>query len=134
MPTLHATINALASEFAHDLLRALRDAPLKDIVAETSSGHVQRRAARRVSDGTKSIAGHKRVRRSPETLKKLADQIVALVAKHPKGIRAEELKAAMGVKPGNVGAKVFTKPLSVALASKKIRKRGHRRATTYFSA
>ena len=56
------------------------------------------------------------------------------MAQHANGIRAEDLKRAMGVKPGNVGAKKFTKPLSFALAAKKITKREHRRATTYYRA
>jgi len=73
----------------------------------------------------------KRIRRSPEELQRLADHLVALVMKHPNGIRAEDLKRAFGVKPGNVGAKVFTKPLAFALESKRITKRGRRRMTTY---
>ncbi|HEY1959330.1 MAG TPA: hypothetical protein VGH28_27145 [Polyangiaceae bacterium] len=119
MSTLHQTINALAEKFAHDLVRAMRGASLDEIVGETSAAH------RRSS---------KRIRRSPEELQKLADKIVGLVAKHVDGIRAEELKRMMGVGPGNVGAKVFTKPLGIALASKKIRKKGARRATRYFAA
>jgi len=129
--TLHATLNALASQFAHDLLRALRAASLDDIIAETSTEHVK--SARPQSTkvvGARAKNG-KRIRRSPVQLQVLADHIVALVLKHPKGIRAEELKRAMGVAPGNVGAKVFTKPLAVALASKRISKRGNRRATIY---
>jgi hypothetical protein len=64
------------------------------------------------------------VRRSPAQLQKLADQLVAVVKAHPRGINAEDIKTKMGIKHGNVGAKVFTKPLGVALASKKIRKSG----------
>ena len=77
---------------------------------------------------------HKRIRRSPLELQKLANLIVAIVKDHPTGVNAEDIKTRMGIKHGNVGAKVFTKPLAVALASKRIRKTGTRRGTRYFAA
>ena len=43
MTTLHATINALASKLAHELLASLRNASLDQIIAETAAGHVARR-------------------------------------------------------------------------------------------
>ena len=127
---LHATINELASQISHDLVRALRGASLDDIIAETSRSHVRHQTRSPQAAGTRPKNG-KRTRRSADQLQQLANHIIALVLKHPKGIKAEELKRAMGVAPGNVGAKVFTKPLAVALASKKISKRGKRRATVY---
>ena len=129
--TLHATINELASNFAHDLLRALRGASLEEIISETS-GHGARLARGGGGPIPFRAKKGKRIRRSPEQLQKVAEQIVAIVKAHPKGINAEAIKAKMGIKSGNVGAKVFTKPLGVALASKKITKRGNRRSTMYF--
>ena len=120
MSRLHRTIDGLAFEFAHRVLRAVRDASL----AEIASGRV---ALAKPKKG-------KRVRRSPEELGRLADKIVSLVSRHPKGILAEKLKRAMGVPAGNVGAKAFTKPLSFALASKRIKKLGARRQTIYVAA
>jgi hypothetical protein len=119
---IEATIANLASEFVARILSALREASLGDL--ETTPQRT------RATDAPVSGA-RKRIRRSPAELQALADKIVAVVKRHPKGIKAEELKRAMGVKPGNIGAKVFTKPLALALASKRITKRGHRRATTY---
>ncbi len=133
--SLHATINELASKFAHDLLRALRAASLDELVRETAPGHVRASSASsHTPRAPQRKSGGKRIRRSPEELNEYANRIVALVAKHPKGIRAEDLKRALGIPPGNIGAKVFTKPLAFALASKKLTKRGARRATTYFAA
>ena len=131
---LHATINELASRFAHDLVRALRGASLDEIIAETSADHSRPTRKRTTAAVARTRSNGKRIRRSAEQLQVFADRIVALVLKHPKGIRAEELKRAMGVAPGNVGAKVFTHPLGVALRSGKIKKRGQRRATLYFKA
>jgi len=128
--TLHDTIDALAEEFARRLLRALRSASLDELAEVTGSP-----TSAKTSRGPASRPpGAKRRRRSPEELRRLADYLVTLVMKKPKGIRAEDLKRAMGVPPGNVGAKAFTKPLSVALASKRIKKRGARRWTTYHAA
>ncbi len=116
--TLRTTIETLANEFAHRVLEAIREAPLEEL---------EPAAERRPT----APIDKKRVRRSPAQLQNAADQIVAIVKQHPKGIRAEDLKRAMGVKAGNRGAKVFTKPLSLALAAKRITMRGRRRATTY---
>ena len=115
--TLQSTIEALTKDFATKLLHALRHASLDDLSQSRSPAKVK--------------AKGKRIRRSPQELQRLADHLVAIVMKHPDGIRAEDLKRAFGVKAGNVGAKVFTKPLAFALASKKLAKRGQRRMTTY---
>jgi len=123
MSRLHDTIDGLAFEFAHRVLRAVRDASLEEI----ASGRVAPEPVEKPKKG-------KRVRRSPEELGRLADKIVSLVSRHPKGILAEKLKRAMGVPAGNVGAKAFTKPLSFALASKRIKKLGARRQTIYVAA
>jgi hypothetical protein len=52
---------------------------------------------------------------------------------HPNGIGAEAIKDKMGFAKGQAKAKVFATPLSLALASQKIRKDGQRRATLYFA-
>lgn len=131
MTTLHSTINALAAAFADELLVAMRHASPEELLSETSVDHLSRRTHHH---STNSHATRRtRIRRSPEQLQKVAEQIVAIVKAHPKGINAEAIKAKMGIKSGNVGAKVFTKPLAVALASTKVTKRGTRRATMYFA-
>jgi hypothetical protein len=119
--SLQSTIDALAKDFAAKVIHALRRASLDDVS----------RAPRQAAGPSKPAAAKKRIRRSPAELQRLADHLVAIVMKHPNGIRAEDLKRAFGVKPGNVGAKVFTRPLAVALQAKKIAKRGQRRKTTY---
>jgi hypothetical protein len=51
------------------------------------------------------------------------------VAKHGKGIRGEQLRKELGIAKNQ-----WMKPLEMALASKKLRKTGEKRATTYFPA
>jgi hypothetical protein len=111
---LRSTIEELTRDLATKLIQAIRRASLDEL-----------------SSPRGKPAKAKRHRRSPAELERLANHLVALVKKHPNGIRAEDLKRAFGVKPGNVGAKVFTRPLATALQSKKIIKRGARRNTTY---
>lgn len=127
--TLHATINALASEFAHAILRALRDASLDEIISETSSGHHVRRASRPRGLVATSRRSGRLPRRTEADLKKLTGRIVALVASHKQGINAEGIKAALKIE-----RKELPRPLAMALASKKIAKRGKKRATKYFKA
>jgi hypothetical protein len=110
---LRSTIEELTRDFTGKVLHALRNASLDELSSQ------------------KPAPKPKRYRRSLQELHRLADHLAAIVRKHPNGIRAEDLKRAFGVKPGNVGAKVFTRPLAVALQTKKIAKRGQRRMTTY---
>jgi hypothetical protein len=53
--------------------------------------------------------------------------IVALVNKHPKGLRAEQIRAELGI-----AKKEWMKPVGMALDSKKLTKKGAKRSTTYF--
>jgi hypothetical protein len=59
----------------------------------------------------------------------MAERIVAIVVGSKNGVSAEGIKAALKVQ-----RKELPKPLAMALASKRVRKRGVKRATTYFKA
>lgn len=129
--TLHATINELASNFAHDLLRALRGASLEDIITESSAGHVRRGPGRPPSGKGHSTAksGGKRVRRSAEDIAKTVDKIATALKGHKSGLRSEQLQKVL-----HLPKKEITRPITLALKSKKITKRGQKRATTYFAS
>jgi hypothetical protein len=58
----------------------------------------------------------------------MADSIVALVKKHPKGLRAEQIRAEL-----SIDKREWMRPLETALESKKLAKKGEKRATTYFA-
>lgn len=55
--------------------------------------------------------------------------MVSLVGKRPKGLRAEEIRTQLGME-----AKEMPRVLGEGLATQKLRKRGHKRATTYYAA
>ncbi len=137
MSTLHNAINSLASDFAHQLLAALRGASLEEIISETSVGHAPRRGpgrprAAHTADGVSHRGKRKPrrlARRSTADIAKTVEKIVAIVKANKKGINAEGIKAAL-----KVDRRELPKPLAMALKSKKIRKKGHKRATKYFAA
>jgi len=143
MATLHDRINSLASDFAHQLLAALRGASLDDIIAETAPGHARRGPGRpraQVAAGgggevpapvrakrAKRRAG-RLARRSASDLAEMVDKLVEIVRSAKNGINAEGIKAAL-----KVDRSELPRPIAMALKSGRIRKKGQKRATTYFS-
>jgi CRP-like cAMP-binding protein len=135
MSTLHQTINSLASEFAHSLLRALRNASLDEIIAETASGHAAggRRRGRPaavavVATSGRRGGGRRLRRRSAGDIGAVVTKIVALLKSHKKGLRAEEIRAKLGL-----DRREIPRPLAEALKKKLVTKKGKKRATTYFA-
>jgi len=126
MSNLHRTINALASEFAHSLLRALRGASLDEILAETAHDHAALGESR--PSGRREKSRGVRRRRSTEELDALVTRIVSVLKTHKKGLRAEELREKLGVE-----RKELPRPLAEALKKRVITKKGKKRATTYFA-
>lgn len=132
MSTLRGTIDRLASQFASSIIEALRGASLEELLAVAgASGASGRRASasvettgRRASASANGRLG----RRSPDQIGAMVEGIVDLLAKSEAGLRAEEIRAALGVQ-----AKELPRPLADALAAGRITKSGQKRATTYFA-
>jgi Fic family protein len=57
------------------------------------------------------------------------DGVIALVKKHKGGLRAEQIRAELGMQ-----AKEMPRVLSEGLSKKKLKRRGRKRATTYSAA
>jgi CRP-like cAMP-binding protein len=134
MSTLHQTINSLASEFAHSLLRALRGASLEEILAETAPGHAgggrRGRAARAAAPARHAGGrrGGRLRRRTPKDIQAVVGRIVSLLQANKKGLRAEEIRSKLGL-----DRREIPRPLAEALKKKLVSKRGRKRATTYFA-
>lgn len=155
MSNLRSALNTITSQFIDNVLAAMRNASLQDIAAETGARSTststttaapKRRAGRKPAAAAEAAApaaeapakarggrssarkGGRLARRSPEDLAKVVDQIVAVLDKHPDGLRAEEIREAIGV-----SAKELPRPLGDALDGKRITKKGQKRATTYFA-
>jgi hypothetical protein len=135
MSTLHGTIQHLASQFAAGVLDAIRGASLEDILSETGGSGGGRRAGRSAlpvvfpaGAAASRRKGGRLPRRSPKDIAKVVESIVTLLSGKPNGLRAEQIRAEL-----NLEAKELPRPISEALASHKISKRGQKRATTYFT-
>jgi hypothetical protein len=140
MTTLRNTIDELAAQFAANILAALRGASLDDISNITHMNGAPRRgrgrppasaSASATSSGPSRVRrgkGGRLMRRSMDEIGKMVDQIADLVAKHPDGLRAEQIRDLLGC-----DKKELPRPLADALASGRVTKQGQKRATTYFA-
>lgn len=137
MSNLHQTINSLAADFAHELLRALRGASLDEILAETAPGHAGARGRGRraapaaaAEQAAPAPSGRRRRgrlhRRSPKELEAVVGRIVSLLQGHKNGLRAEDIRTKLGI-----DRREIPRPLAEALKKKLISKKGKKRATTY---
>jgi hypothetical protein len=105
--SLRSALDCLASEFAAAVLDAVRGASLEELVAETKGG---RRGPGRPpkaagSGEAKAVASTKASggragrlkRRSAEDIAKALDKIALLVKTHKDGMRAEDIRAKLGM-------------------------------------
>jgi hypothetical protein len=141
MSNLNAAIQKLSETFASDIVHAIRSMSLEEIASLSGGGggHVRRgpgrpRKARHASATHHAAPARPRhskrlARRSTADLSKMVNKIVSLVKSHKKGINAEGIRAAL-----KVPRKELPRPMAMALDSKKIRKKGRKRATMYFGA
>jgi hypothetical protein len=136
--SLRSTLTELAQTFATNVLDAIRQMSLDEILAETQGGGRAAARARAVAvaaalGAAAPVRGARRkggrlLRRSADDIAALVDAIVDVLERTPDGLRAEEIRASLGLE-----AKELPRPLAEALATKRISKQGQKRATTYFA-
>ncbi len=135
--SLRTQLADLAESFTNAVVDAIRGASLDELLAE--SGAKSRRAAPRseAASAPRAAAAAKPARtsssgrlrrRSAEDIAEILDSVVALVKKHGEGLRAEQIRAELGMQ-----AKELPRVLKEGLASRKLKSKGQKRATTYFS-
>ncbi len=145
MSNLRSTIESLATQFATSIIGALRGASLDELLEVTRGGAgsasraravgvVSAAAAASAEGSTKGTRGRGRGRggrlgrRSASDIAGMIDAIVSLLESHPDGLRAEQIREALGVE-----AKELPRPLADALEQNRVTKTGQKRATTYFA-
>jgi ribosomal protein L22 len=132
MPSaLHSSITQLAQTLAAQILEAVRNSSLEDVLggAPTRRGPGRPRGTAATSKPTSGRSKAGRLpRRSADQIADLLQQIVALVKKNKKGLRAEQIRAELGMQP-----KEMPRVLKEGLAKKVLRTKGQKRATTYFA-
>ena len=140
---LREKLSALASSFTQDVLHAIRAASIEDLVGEAPGGARRAGRAPRASapeaapapspgPGRPRGRGGRRAsgrlgRRSPADIAGVIDRIVALLRQSPHGLRAEQIRAKLGLQ-----AKELPRPLREAFEAGRLGKSGEKRATTYF--
>ena len=145
MSNMNTEIQKLATTFTESLIATVR-ASLHGAMADAMAaqlgeepkvvrrrgigqvGRMLRKAAKRVKAKAKAKTTERLARRSPEDLAKLEDRIAKFVAKHPEGSRAEDIRDSLGLV-----TKEMPLPLANLLDAGRLRKKGEKRATTYFA-
>lgn len=133
MSDLKKTIEDLAADFAVSIIGALRTASIDELTALGGTGGRAARPVGRPPAAAPELGGRRRGRggrlgrRSASDIGRMVEDIVALLGKNPEGLRAEQIRDALGVQ-----AKELPRPLADALTEGRIKKTGQKRATTYF--
>jgi hypothetical protein len=139
MPDLRTSIQSLAQTFATGVLDAIRSSSLEDILGQTSGAKrgpgrppgkrgPGRPPGKRGPGRPPGSSSKRLARRNAKDISAVANSIVALVKKHPKGIRGEQIRAEL-----RIAKNEWMRPLGMALDSKKLTKKGEKRSTTYFA-
>jgi hypothetical protein len=127
--TLRTSIETLASEFADNILAAIRESSLEELLGvagHTRGSSTEHEApAKRGRPAGKTGRKGRLPRRTAEDIEEMADKIVAYV-KSNGSVRAEQIRADL-----EIDKKEWMKPLQLALDSKGLKKTGNKRATEY---
>jgi hypothetical protein len=139
MPTLRSQLDALAATFATQIVAAIQGASLQELLVSGGGGQGGGgRRTRAVAGGggqpdplavpvtAKRAKNGRLPRRSAEEIQAALQKIVLLVKTHKAGMRAEEIRAALGMQ-----AKEMPRILKEGLSKKKLSSKGQKRATTY---
>lgn len=128
--SLRSALDALASSFTDGVLQAIRSASIEDLQAE-SGGRARRgggTTAGNAGTRTRTTKSGRLARRSEAEILEAVERVVALVKKSKAGLRAEQIKTALGLQ-----AKEMPRILKTAVGGKKLKKKGQKRATVYLS-
>lgn len=132
--TLHSRLSTLATAFATSVLDAIRGASLADLQAagprkgSPASSAAAEKPVAASRGGRRGRSSGRLARRSPAEIASALGQIVALVKDHKEGLRAEEIRSRLGMQ-----SKEMPRILAEGLAKRKLKKKGQKRATTYFA-
>jgi hypothetical protein len=141
MPNLQSRIQTLADSFAQGVLAAIRSASLEEILSgggaapKRGPGRPPKAAATAPAapraaavKPAKRAKGGRLPRRSPSDIEHVIGLITTALSNAGKGLRSEELQKVL-----KLSKKEIVGPLAQALGSKRITKKGQKRATTYFA-
>jgi hypothetical protein len=126
---LHSRLSALADNFANAILDAIRGAPLEELLGGTARA---RSSGARSSPATtrpgRPSSSRRLKRRSPQDIAKALEQVQGLLKRNKDGLRAEQIRDALRMQ-----SKEMPRVLAEGLTKRKLKKKGQKRATTYFA-
>lgn len=145
MSTLRTAIQELANSFIEEVLTAIRNGSLQDLVGDGGWGSSGRSVApkalpslglahkavseRHAAPAPNAARANGRLRRrSDEEIAATLQKIVLLVKTQKAGLRAEEIRTKLGLQ-----AKEMPRILKQGVSTKKLTSKGQKRATTYFA-
>jgi hypothetical protein len=126
---LHSRLSALADNFANAVLDAIRGAPLEDLLGGGGGRPSGVRRSKATPRPARASSSARLKRRSPEDIAKALEQVHGLLKRHKDGLRAEQIRDTL-----HMQSKEMPRVLSEGLAKRKLKKKGQKRATTYFAA
>src|SRR5579862_5284755 len=135
MQTLRTSLNELASTFVDSVLTAIRTASVDELMSPTAPSAGPRRISRpgpsipAAGAKPRTTTSGRLPRRSADEIAAALDRVVSLVKKKKEGLRAEAIRAELGLQ-----AKELPRILKEGVAAKKLKSKGQKRATTYFVA
>jgi len=121
--SLRSRLGNLASAFAARVVAAIKESSIEELFAQSGARSPSSRAA-----PTGPRSGGRLARRSEGDIAAVIDQIVELLREHPKGLRAEEIRAELGLE-----SKEMPRPIKEGLEAGRFTRSGHKRATTYLA-
>ena len=137
MSTLRSTLADLTASLTDAIVAAVRSASLDELLGDnggsggraTGGGAMPGNPPRpRATNAVKSAESGRLPRRSADDIAAMLGQVVDAVKKHKEGMRAEQIREALGLQ-----TKEMPRVLKAGLASKKLKSKGQKRATTYFA-
>src|SRR5579875_2266458 len=122
MPTLRSQLDSLAHQFASSVLEAIRSASIEELL----DGRRLRGGGDDLPDPLRKRNGHghgngRLPRRSAEDIAYTLDRVVSVVKKSKEGMRAEEIRKALGL-----DVREMPRVLKEGLAKKKLRSKGQK--------
>jgi hypothetical protein len=125
---LHSRLSALADNFANTVLDAIRGAPLEELLGGGSGRSSPVRRAKANPKPARASSSGRLKRRSPEDIASALEHVHGLLKRHKDGLRAEQIRDTLRMQ-----SKEMPRVLAEGLAKRKLKKKGQKRATTYFA-
>lgn len=126
---LHSRLSTLADNFANAVLDAIRGAPLEQLLGEAGGRPSAGRPPKATPRPARAASSGRLKRRSPEDIAAALESVHGLLKRHKDGLRAEQIRDTLRMQ-----SKEMPRVLSEGLSKRKLKKKGQKRATTYFAA